>query len=334
MKIIVFMGGNKETSSARLGGKLAEALSERGQEVIVAGAKGKVKVKKGLAVKEFSALRAKTIADYLSKEKADLLISLMDIAVCAAAVEVKVPFIYAEPDGFKEDKPVKDKKTLLKKAKKVLVITKDGTPFDKKRYAGLKAEAVASPAIWVEHYNYEKPAFFKKENNIVSAGKLGKDSGFDLLLESWARLAPAHPSWHLTIVGSGSGLAKAALQKFIKKHNLQDSTEVVMDDGDVYSVLRNADIFAYPAAKADDHNILLDAMACKLPCLACETEGVADLIVNGVNGLIVNEADEEAFTVALDELMVNWGKRVGLAIEAVKMKDRYPFEAFVVSFEK
>ena len=53
---------------------------------------------------------------------------------------------------------------------------------------------------------------------------------------------------------------------------------------------------------------------------------------NGINGLIVNAGEEEPFTVALDELMVNWGKRVGLAVEASKLKDKYPFEDFVCAF--
>ena len=30
--------------------------------------------------------------------------------------------------------------------------------------------------------------------------------------------------------------------------------------------------------------------------------------------------------------MVNWGKRVGLAVEASKLKDKYPFEDFVCAF--
>ena len=30
--------------------------------------------------------------------------------------------------------------------------------------------------------------------------------------------------------------------------------------------------------------------------------------------------------------MVNWGKRVGFAVEAAKLKERYPFEDFVRAF--
>lgn len=73
-------------------------------------------------------------------------------------------------------------------------------------------------------------------------------------------------------------------------------------------------------------------MASKLPCVACESAPVTELVANGINGLIVNAGEEEPFTIALDELMVNWGKRVGFAVEAAKLKERYPFEDFVRAF--
>lgn len=332
MKTVIFAGGNKEISGARLGIKLAEALAAKGRDVVLMGFKGKIKTPSGLQVKEIApAAKAASVAKTLTELKAGLFISFMNVPMCQAALAANVPFVYCEPDGFKEEKPFKDKKTVLKQAQKVLVIVKEGQVLNKKAYAGLKASAVTNPAVWVERYNYQKPAFFKKDNNIVASGKLVKESGFDVLLQTWARLAPAHGSWHLTIVGDGTG--KAALLKTIQKHNLSASTEIVSDDGDVYSVLRNADIYVYPVRGADGHEALLDAMACKLPCLACDVPGVSDYIVNGVNGVIVNPAEEEALTVALDELMVNWGKRVGLAIEAAKQKDRFPFAAFVAAFE-
>ncbi len=331
MKVIIFAGGNKAFTASRLSVKLAEALSAQGVETGVMAVKGKVKTKTSVALMEYAAVaKPKTLAAALKKEGADFVISLMSLPGCQAALEAGLPFVYAENENFKEDKAVKDKKTLLKKAKKVFVIRTSETPLNKKTYAGLKVQEVTNPAVWVEHYNYDKPACFKKENNIVAVGKLVKESGFDNLLKTWARLAPAHPSWHLTIVGDGTG--KTALKKFIAKNGLEAGTEIISDEGDVYSLLRNADIFAYPALNPANADILLDAMASKLPCVACESEPVTALVANGINGLIVNAGEEEPFTVALDELMVNWGRRVSIAVEASKLKDRYPFETFVRAF--
>lgn len=330
MKAVIFVGGNKNFTASRLALKLADELASRGVAVGVMAVKGKVKAAHA-ALKEYAATaKPQTLANTLKKEGAEWVISFMNLTACRAAAEAKIPFVYVENENFKEDKAVKDKKALLKKAQKVVVIRTAQGPLNKKTYAGLKVQEVANPAVWVEHYNYNKPACFKKENNIVAVGKLAKESGFDTLLKTWARLAPAHTSWHLTLVGDGT--AKAALQKFIAKHNLQASTEIVPEASDVYSLLRNADIFAYPALNPLQADILLDAMASKLPCVACESAPVTELVANGINGLIVNAGEEEPFTIALDELMVNWGKRVGFAVEAAKLKERYPFEDFVRAF--
>ena len=327
MKVVVCVGGNKTVCAARLGVKLAEELAAKSNEVCILAPKGKGNVFTDVPLHEYTNLTpTKKLAGMFTKEHADMLISVMNLRACEAAVLAKIPFIYVEYENFKEDKPVKAKKALLQKAARVLVLGNSDKPLSKTKY-GANAQRVTEPAVWVEHYNYNKPVCFKKENNIVAVGPLAKESGFTMLLETWARLAPAHKTWHLTIAGDGT--QKAALQKFIVKNNLQESTEIVPFQSDIYSLLRNADIFAYPAVNPARADILLDAMASKLPCVACESDAVTSLITNGVNGVIVNAGEEEPFTIALDDLMVNWGKRVEMAVEASKHKDRYPFAALM-----
>lgn len=331
MKNMIFVGQHKNFSGVRLGVRLAEVLAANGQEVLLAGVKGKLPghVKQRTVTFAASA-QAKSLAQLLQKEGAKKVISLASLPACEAAVLAKVPFVYCEPDHFKEDKAVKNKKALLKKAQKVVVIGTGDKPLDKKVYSA-NAVRTANPAVWVEHYNYDKPACFKKENNIVAAGKLAKSGGFDVLLKTWARLAPAHTTWHLTLVGDGT--SKAALKKFIEKNKLGPSTEIVSADSDLYSLLRNADIYVSPAREAEGLDELLDAMASKLPVVATDVPGADELVANAVSGLLVNPGEEEPLTVALDELMVNWGKRVGMAIEASRQKERRPFEIFASFFE-
>ena len=105
-------------------------------------------------------------------------------------------------------------------------------------------------------------------------------------------------------------------------------------DSDLYSLLRNADIYVSPAREAEGLDELLDAMASKLPVVATDVAGADELVANAVSGLLVNAGEEEPLTVALDDLMVNWGKRVGMAIEASHMKDRFPFDAFAALFDE
>lgn len=79
-----------------------------------------------------AAAKPKTLANTLKKEHADFVVSFMSLSGCAAAQEAGLPFAYAENEGFKEDKPSKDKKSLLKKAKQVFVIKTADKPLNKK----------------------------------------------------------------------------------------------------------------------------------------------------------------------------------------------------------
>ncbi len=326
MKTIIFIGSHKTFSGLRLGAALGTFLTVKGEEILLAGAKKEIPAYVELPTLFIPAsATVKTITAALKKSGAQRVISLAHLPACEAATALNIPFVYLEPEDLKEVKPVKNKKALLEKALRVWVIGSSEKPLNKKIY-GANALRVVNPAIWVEHYNYNKPVCFKKENNIVAAGPLTKNGGLDVLLQTWARLAPAHKTWHLTLVGDGT--QKTALQKFITKNHLEASTEIIPSNTDLYSLLRNADIYVSPARTNGGLNELLDAMASKLPVVATDVPGVTEFVSNGINGLLVNPGEEEPLTVALDELMVNWGKRVGMALEASKHKERFSFEAF------
>lgn len=332
MKYVVYAGHHKDFSGLRLGVRLAQNLAWNGNDVILAGPKGKLPDYTGLHTMEFATTAtAKKMAEILKKEGVEKVLSLACLPICEAAVQNKIPFVYGEPENFKEEKTVKNKKTLLKKAKKVVVLAKTDKPLDKKTY-GPNAVRVTGPAVWVEHFSHPHPACFKKENNLLAAGKLTKTGGFDVLLKAWAELSALHPSWHLTVVGDGP--SKTSLKKFIEKNNLSASTEIVPAATNLYGLMSHADIYVNPTREGEGLDELLDAMASKLPAIATRTKAAAALMQHGINGVLVEKEDVKGLTDALDELMVNWGKRVGLAVEAARLRERYPFEVFMAFFEQ
>lgn len=333
MKTVIFLG---TPESVRLGVYLADHLSSKGDRVYLMGRKTilptHTSVKKIVLA---PSITAKMMASALKKMGIQKVISFMNLPVCAAADAAKIPYIYTEVEDYKERKLFSNKKNLLKNAQRVVVIGNGDKKLNTRMYS-TNAVRTTNPAVWVEHYNsnsssYTKPACFKKQNNIVAAGNFSKSGGFDVLLETWARLAPAHSTWHLTLVGDGA--QKNAINRFIKKNNLENSTEVVGSKTDLYSLLSKADIYVNPARRSEGLDTVLDAMASKLPVLTTNIKGTDTLISNGINGMVVKAGEEAPLTSALDDLMVNWGKRVGMAVQAEHLKNRYPFEEFVSLFE-
>lgn len=329
MKQVVFLGNHKDFNALRLGLRLAYTLRDGGHEILLGGIKGKVPAKTGLATLTVGATAsAKTIAAAFKKVRVERVISLASLPACEAAGMIEVPYIYCEPENFKEAKAVKNKKTLLKAAQRVVVLGNSSKALDKKRY-GANALRVKDPALWEEHGWGDRPALFKKPNNLLAMGQLTKKSGTEALLTLWAQLAVRHPSWHLTVVGEGA--AKTAFKRFITSHNLQACTELVGAEADTAALLRHADIFISPETGNTER--VLDAMASRLPVVAAASKETQALITDTVDGCLVESGNAEQWMTVLDGLMVNWGLRVGIAGRAASMRQRFALEAFLSCFE-
>lgn len=319
MKNIIFAGTHKHFDAVRLAVPLASALKG-----ILAGRKGKLPA--GADSLAFApAVKTKSMAEAFKQVGAERVISVASLPACEAALLAGIPYIYCEPENFKEEKPVKNQKTLLKKAKRVFVLGNSSKALDRKIY-GTNAVKITMPAIGALHGQGPRPPAFKKENNLLACARLVKGAGADMLLASWAKLAPLHPTWHLTLMGEGP--AKASLQRFIVKNHLSASTEIIPVCPERTALLSWADIYVHPAPEADLTEQLADAMASTLPAVVC-----ASLPWVSAGSNAVQAQTEEEMTAALDSLMVDWGRRVALALEAAKLKTRLSFDVFLAYFE-
>ena len=328
MKQVIYVENHKNFNTARLGLYLAQHLQAGGRAVVLGGTKGNIPQHSGVETVTVGAtISAKTLANALKKTKAQRIISVGSLKACEAAALLKLPYIYVEPENFKEEKTVKNKAAVLKGAQKVVVIGDSKKALDKKRY-GKNTVRVKNPAVWVEHFSGLRPACFKKQNNLLVQGDLVKGSGVEDLLKVWSVLAPVHRTWHLSIVGEGT--QKTALKKLVGKYNLQHSVAFAAAE-ELPALLGHADIYLHPSVNGEEQ--VLDALASKLPVVAAKSAGMQALITDEINGFLMPAGDWKAWQKIMDSLMVNWELRVQLALEAVKMRAYFPGELFVCQFE-
>lgn len=328
MKQVVFIGNHKNFNTARLGLYLAQRLQACGRWVVLGGNKGTLP--ENCPAETFTVgatVSAKTLAAAFKKNKAQQIISVGSLKACQAAAQAKIPYVYIEPENFKEEKTVKEKPLLLKNAQKVIVISESEKALDKKRY-GKNTVRVKNPAVWVEHFSGLRPMCFRKQNNLLAQGDLVKGSGMDNLLTVWAKLAAAHYTWQLTIVGEGA--QKPALKKLVANYKLQDSVQFA-SAAQLPDLLAHADIYLHPSA--DNAEQILDALASKLPVAAAKSAAAGKLITDGVNGYLLPADNLKAWQKAVDRLLVNWDLRVKFALEGAKLRAGFPGEMLVCLVE-
>jgi glycosyltransferase involved in cell wall biosynthesis len=140
---------------------------------------------------------------------------------------------------------------------------------------------------------------------ILSVGNLIATKGHASLLRSLAQVLPDAPDCELQIIGDGperSSLSRLAERLGISKRVLflgQRRREAVA------RAMKGCAVFALPSSYEGLGCVYLEAMASAKPAIACQGQGIDEIIEHGVNGLLVRPHDGEQLSNALRMLLRN-----------------------------
>ena len=154
-----------------------------------------------------------------------------------------------------------------------------------------------------------KPA--KEIPNILFVAQLTEKKGAPILLEACKILCEGGYSFQCTIVGDGP--QKALVEHLVRELNLGCFVRLAgrTFQEQLIDYLEKADIFVLPCivgADGDRDGIpvsLMEAMAMEIPCVSTFVSGIPELIVNGENGLLVEEKNPSALAEALKRLLTD-----------------------------
>lgn len=122
---------------------------------------------------------------------------------------------------------------------------------------------------------------------IICVGRLDHQKGFDILIESFLRVAHEFPNWDVVIFGEGSD--RSALLAQIQDCGLENRVKLMGVSRDVASEMARSHIIAFPSRYEGFPNALAEAMAVGLPAIAFNgVSGVEDLIIDDETGLLID----------------------------------------------
>ena len=136
--------------------------------------------------------------------------------------------------------------------------------------------------------------------------------GLDVLLDAWARLGDEGES-HLVLVGSGEDAAEVT-RRASAARGVHVLDEWVQDRARMRAILSAADLYAFPSRHEGLPVAPLEAMACGLPVVGADANGVEDVV--GDAGIVVPRGDVDALAAALGELLSEGERRGDLGRRA------------------
>ena len=135
---------------------------------------------------------------------------------------------------------------------------------------------------------------------LVAVGKLQPAKGYPDLIDAFKIVRAATPA-RLVILGQGPDLP--SLQAQVRAYGLEDDIRFVGFDANPYRWLARATVFVHAAHWEGFPNVLVEAMACRVPVISTDCpSGPAEILTDGVNGFLVpvgDPASHAAKTLAL-----------------------------------
>lgn len=207
---------------------------------------------------------------------------------------------------------------------KFVVLTQDNLP----EWNLPNALVIANP---LSFYPENQSSLTNK--TVIAVGKHTHQKGFDRLLQSWAQIQQTQPDWILEIYGKFD--EQHSLQKLAKQMNIENSVRFFEPYPDIATRFLNASVFAFSSRFEGFGMVLIEAMACGVPCVSFDCPcGPSDIIRSGEDGFLVPNNDTVAFTQHLLQLIENQDLRNKMGAQAKINVQRYLPEVVVKQWDE
>ena len=173
-------------------------------------------------------------------------------------------------------------------------------------------------------------AFEKKENIVLSLGRVTKEKGIDTLIRAWTKVESKYTDWKLQIVGEGKD--KDDFIKLSNSLNLKN-IEFVHATTDVKQYYEKAKIFVIPSLFEGFGMTIIEAMACKCCVISSKTAGGKKLIENNKTGLLFDIRNEQELFLYTQELIDNQQKREKLSLNSYEYIQQYKIDKIAEKWE-
>ncbi|WP_020469813.1 glycosyltransferase family 4 protein [Zavarzinella formosa] len=165
---------------------------------------------------------------------------------------------------------------------------------------------------------------FPNRLTIGAAGRLSAEKGFDLLIRAVDQLIKNGRDVQLLI--AGEGVEKDNLSKLVGELGQGDRIRLLGYRSDLTALYETMDVYALSSFREGLPNVLLEAMAMRVPVISTAVNGIPRLISHGESGELTEAGSVPALAASLDRVVADEHLRNHYADAARKtVETRYSF---------
>lgn len=167
----------------------------------------------------------------------------------------------------------------------------------------------------------------KEVIKLISVGNLFKQKNHIFLLDVVRYIKTKKYAVSLNIVGDGE--EKNKILNRAKELGIENQLILSGQTNFVEEELKKADFYVHSAKHESFGLVIIEAMASKIPVITLNGNGNQDLVMNGVNGYIVEKQNPYYFGDIIIDLFLNRNKRNKIICEAYKFSMKFDIKVYV-----
>ncbi len=172
----------------------------------------------------------------------------------------------------------------------------------------------------------------KAERVVLSVGRLSREKAHIDLVEGFKRLRETEPNLSPKLILVGDGPERARLEAAAESLGCKEHVIFTGQLSDVQTFYAMVDVFALPSHSEGSPNVLLEAMAAKVPVVATAVGGVPEMVENNESALLVPPNDPTSLAASLARILTDRELVQRLTTNAALLVDtRYTPENYVRS---
>lgn len=259
----------------------------------------------------------------------------VNVLTIIACIGLRVRIIVSErvdPASHREIRIWTGLRSLLYQFADAVVVQTEGIAawFRRRLWGGTRVVVIPNPVV---PQTDVEPSAHGTGPFLVAAGRLTPQKGFDLLIRAFGSATALTPELKLVIAGEGP--EAQSLRDLAAELGLGARVSFPGRVSELSRLLKSAVAFILPSRYEGFPNVLLEALAAGVPCVAADCPGATrEILGNGAYGLVVPPEDSRALADAITRIVTDSELRRRFSQAGAGAVERYRLERVVAEWER